>query len=133
MDKRHLLSVLGLFLALVIATGTDDTGTHTEGESSTLDIHAAVSFTGSTLVTTNEDDFDWTNVKLEINPHILSNGYVFNTDRIASHRTYSFDVMEFADSDGERFNPFTHKPQEVCISCDAPRGKKGLYCGKWRD
>jgi len=39
--------------------------------------------------------------------------------------------MQFANSDGERFNPFSHKAQNFSISCDTPGGN-GFYYAGWK-
>jgi hypothetical protein len=126
MDKRQLLSILGLLLALVLATGT-------KKEYSIVDLHANVSFTERHFIITNLDNFDWTNVKLEINPYTLSSGYTVHADVIKAGTTYTVGAMQFADSTGERFNPFTHKPQNISIWCDTPGGKSGSYNGGWKE
>jgi hypothetical protein len=133
MDKRQVLSILGLLLALVFATGTDDTNTGTKTDSSTVDLHASVTFTGSQFIITNLDNFDWTDVKLEVNPQTFSSGYTLHADVIRAGSVYTVGAMQFADSGGERFNPFTHKPQKFSVWCDTPGGKKGFYYAGWGD
>ena len=44
--------------------------------------------------------------------------------------TYTVGAMQFAKSDGEKFNPITHKPLNFSIWCDTPKGK-GFYYGSW--
>jgi hypothetical protein len=78
----------------------------------------------------NKDSFDWTNVKLEVNSKTFSSGYILKVGRMAAGETYTVGVMQFAKSDGEKFNPFTHKPLNLSIWCDTPRGK-GFYYGGW--
>ena len=132
MTRKHVLSVIGLLLALIMATGTDDTGTQSGGGSGTVDLHAAVSFSGAQFVISNNDDFDWTEVKLEVNSHGFTSGYTLHATRIAALETYTVGAMQFANSDGERFNPFTHKPQTFSVWCDTPNGK-GSYYGGWNE
>jgi len=40
-------------------------------------------------------------------------------------------AIQFAKSDGERFNPFSHKAQSFSIWCSTPSGKSG-YHGSWK-
>lgn len=98
---------------------------------STVDLNASVSFLQGEFIIANRDSFEWTNVKLEVNPGILSGGYTLRTDRLAAGETYSVGAMRFATSDGERFNPLTHKAQKFSIVADTPRGR-GYYFASWQ-
>lgn len=106
-------------------------GNHQKGGSSTVDLTARVRFTGNQIVVHNGDAFDWTNVKLEINSGLLSGGYVLNLPRMRAGEECSVGTMQFAKPNGERFNPFTHKPQKFTIWCDTMKGK-GFYYGEWK-
>ena len=88
---------------------------------------AAIIFTGTQFIITNKNDYDWTNVKMEINSGIIRSGYVLRANRIAAGRTYTVGASQFAKSDGERFNPFSHKLMNVTITCD----DWGFYYGEW--
>lgn len=81
-------------------------------------IHASVSFNGTQFIITNNDSFDWTNVKFELNAGILKSGYILRENRIKSGHTYTVGALQFAKSGGERFNPFTMKPQSMFIFAD---------------
>jgi len=135
MSKKRVLTLCGLIIAVLLATGTGDsdrTGGSSRGTApSTVDLNATVRFTGTQFVIKNDDSFDWTNVKLEINSGLISGGYVLNAERMRPGETYTVGAMQFAKSDGERFNPLTHKPQKLSVWCDTPRGK-GFYLGGWK-
>lgn len=90
------------------------------------ELDASVSFTGAEFVITNQNAYDWTGVKLEINPGIVSSGYVLRLDRIVAGQRMKVGSEQFTKSDGERFNPFTHKPQEFMIHC-----KQGDFFAGW--
>jgi hypothetical protein len=90
------------------------------------DLRAYVNFTGSQFVIRNDDEFDWVNVKMEINPGILRGGYSLETGRIVRGQTYTVGAMQFAKGDGTRFNPFAMKPQSFVITCD-----RGFWSGGW--
>ncbi|MDY0077382.1 MAG: hypothetical protein RBR87_08910 [Bacteroidales bacterium] len=53
----YLLSVLAIGLFIFLAYGSDD-----DGESSTVDLKASVSFNGTQFVIKNNDTFDYNNV-----------------------------------------------------------------------
>lgn len=92
-----------------------------------VDIQAGIAFTGTQLVITNNNTFDWTGVSMHLNTGILFGGYALKADRILAGQTYTVGVAEFTRSNGERFNPFTHKPKDFMIDCD-----QGLFTGQWK-
>lgn len=90
-------------------------------------LDASVSFTGTQFVITNENTYDWTDVKLEINYGVVSSGFVLRVARLQAGQKYQVGAAQFTKSDGERFNPFTHKPLKFAIFC-----KQGDYIGGWK-
>jgi len=95
------------------------------------ELKATVRFTGTQFVITNNDAFDWTDLKMEINSGLISSGYVLRVDRMSAGETYTVGALQFAKSDGTRFNPFTTKPQNLSIWADTPHGKCFWY-GGWK-
>lgn len=133
MSRRDALSLLVLVVAGILATGTSDSGSSARTERTapqTVDLNASVKFTGNQFVITNADSFTWSNCKLEVNSKVFSSGYKYEGATLRAGETYTIGAMQFANSDGERFNPFTHKPQSFSLYCDTPRGK-GHYYGGW--
>lgn len=119
-----------------MAVGSSDNGgggssSSSSSSSSTVDLSASVRFTDTQFVIQNKDSFDWANVKLEVNSKTFSSGYVLKSGRMAAGETYTVGAMQFAKSDGLKFNPFTHKPLNFSIRCDTPKGK-GFYYGSWK-
>jgi hypothetical protein len=90
-----------------------------------------VRFTGTQFIITNNDSFAWSNCKLEINSKVFGSGYTYVGANIAAGATYSVGALQFANGDGQRFNPFTLKPQNLSISCNTPNGR-GFYYGGWK-
>lgn len=128
---KHTFSLLLLTFLLIMATATTDSDDSSTSSAPTyIDLKASVSFTGTQFVIKNQDTFDWRNVKLDLNPGTFSSGYVLNAGRMEAGETYTVGAMQFAKSDGEKFNPFSHKPQKLSISGDTPSGK-GYYTGTW--
>ena len=134
-----LLALLLLFFGPCVVSGLldgNDTGAPSPApsqpreSSSIADLNATVIFNGTQFVIANRDSFDWTNVKLEINSKTFSSGYTLRTSIIEAGETYTVGAMQFAKSDGERFNPFTHKATNLSVWCDTPKGK-GFYYGTW--
>lgn len=93
-------------------------------------LQAHVRFTGTQFIISNNDDYDWTNVKIEINSGVLRGGYEYKAQRLEAGHSYTIGAMQFTKGDGTRFNPITIKPKEVFISCDTPHGKR-YYGGGW--
>ena len=79
------------------------------------DINASVRFDGSQFTITNNEDRDWVNVRFEVNPGLISSGYTLKVQRVEANTTYTVGAMQFTKADGERFNPFTHRPQTFNI------------------
>jgi len=123
MKKRitYLLSVLAIGLFIFLAYGSDD-----YGESSTVDLNASVSFTGTQFVIKNNDTFDYNNAKLAVNDDYVLKGY-----NLKAGETYTVGVMQFADKKGNRFT-LMQKPQEFSIWCDLGNGKNGFYYATWK-
>jgi hypothetical protein len=90
-------------------------------------LDASVSFSGTQFTITNKNSYDWNGVKLEINGGIVSRGYVLRMDRLAAGQTYKVGAAQFTKSDGERFNPLTHKVKQLLIFC-----KEGDFIGGWK-
>jgi hypothetical protein len=135
-SKTGCIGIIALlvFIAVVMwicGFFESDTKSPTPSEPLYVDINAAVRFTGTQFIITNNDSFDWKNVELEINPGLLSSGYTLRSDIMKAGQTYTVGALQFAKPDGTRFNPFTVKPQSIGISCATPRGD-GYYSGKWK-
>jgi hypothetical protein len=93
-------------------------------------ITASVKFSGTEFIITNKDSFDWTNVRMEINGGIFSGGYDLKHPIIKAGETYSVGALQFADSDGNRFNPFQMKPKSFTVCGDTIYGL-ACYAGGW--
>jgi len=93
-------------------------------------LRALIEFDGAQFKIANNDSFDWTSVKMEINSKFLSSGFVLRTPRLNAHNIYTVGAMQFAKKDGQKFNPYTHKVQTFVIRSDTPKGI-GLYNGKF--
>jgi len=94
-------------------------------------LNASVIFTGTQFEITNNDNFSWSNVKLEINPGLLKSGYKLNVRVMSAGNTYTVGAMQFAKPDGTRFNPFSMKAQSISIYCNTSKGD-GSYHGSWK-
>jgi len=116
----YLLSVLAIGLFIFLAYGSDD-----DGESSTVDLNASVSFSGTQFVIKNKNTFDYKNAKLEVNGDYTLKGF-----DIKAGETYTVGIMQFADEKGNRFT-LMQKPQKFTIWCDLENGENGFYYAAW--
>lgn len=102
-----------------------------ETQPSSIYLNASVRFTGTQFIIENNDNFDWLNVKMEVNGSILKGGFILKTDRMKAGETYTVGTLQFAKKDGTRFNPVTYKPQDFDIYCDTPKGEDAFWSGGW--
>ena len=112
--------VVSLYLTLLITQKTQP-----------IPLNASVSFTETQFIIENDDNFDWLNVKMEVNGSFLSSGFILETYRIKAGGTYTVGALQFAKKDGTRFNLFIYKPQKIDISCDTPKGENAFWAGNW--
>jgi hypothetical protein len=94
------------------------------------EIHPTVNFDGRRFIIRNADPFNWSNVKMELNSGFFSGGYELKHPVITGHTTYTVGALQFADSDGNRFNPFRMRPQKLTIIAETPDGH-AFYVGGW--
>lgn len=102
-----------------------------EKEPAYYTLKTTVDFNERQFIVTNNDDFDWTDVKLEVNAGLIRSGYIFKMRRMNAGATYTIGARRFVKGDGTRFNPLATKPQKFLIMCDTPKGK-GFWSGDWK-
>ena len=119
-----------IILAFIIFSGGDGEK-EKETQPSIINLNASVRFTGTQFIIENRDNFDWLNVKMEVNGSFLKSGFILETDRMEAGGTYTVGCLQFAKKDGTRFNPVTYKPQKFDIGCDTPKGENAFWTGSW--
>jgi hypothetical protein len=128
-----LIIFIGLVCIGVLSLANSSTNTKktvAEEESLVVDLNASVDFDGTQFIIANADKYDWTNVRIKVNAGLLNNGYYLDTYTLKAGSVYTVGSMQFAKSDGTRFNPFQMKPRKVEISCDTPKGS-GYYLARF--
>lgn len=74
---------------------------------------------------------DWNDVTMYLNGKGFSMGYSYKARMpIETGETYRIGAMQFTKSNGERFNPFTHKPKKLFISCTM-QGEESYVGVQW--
>lgn len=96
-----------------------------------LGINAEVTFDGTQFVISNKDDFDWTNVKVEVNGGVVFPGFSYSIPKIVSQQSYTVLAGRFFKPDGSKFDPSTIEIQRFIISCDTPKGT-GSWSSNWQ-
>jgi len=107
-------------------------GVDSEAQSSTVKLKAKVTFPGARFIISNNDSFDWKNVKLEIIPESTAERFSLSVPIILSGETYTVDAIKFRNNDGIRFNLDKMKPLKFWILCDTPTGGSGSYMVDWK-
>lgn len=139
-DKKSSLSGLSgclvVVLVIIIVGAISSIADSCSGKSASQsppehhDLNAAVTFTGSQFRITNRDAFGWLDCKLEVNPKTFSSGFIAKLQELKPNDTAIIGAMQFANGDGQRFNPFAYKPTSMSIYCRTPKG--GSYYGAWQ-
>jgi len=99
--------------------------------SQNIRLNAEVTFNGAQFVISNKNNFDWTNVQMEINEVVAVPGFSYSIPKIAAEGTYTVLANRFFTPDGLQFDPTTTKIQRFTIACDTPNGS-GSWSSTWR-
>lgn len=101
-------------------------------QNSTVRLKAKVTFPGERFIISNNDSFDWRNVRLEIVSEATEDRFSLIVPNILAGETYTAAAAEFLKDDGIRFNPYTMKPRKFWIICDTPTRENGSYQAGWK-
>lgn len=103
-----LAIAVGAVVVLIVGGG--------DGESETIFLSASVQIDGRGYVyIANDDTFDWSGVKLELNEN-----YVHRRDVLSAGVRISLPLAEFILDDGTRFNFLTTKALQLTITACVP-------------
>ena len=109
-----------------MAAGVDQSSTTREPPA----LKANIDFDGSQFFITNRDTFDWTSVVIIVNSGLSPGSFRLRHPRVKAGQTYTVGAMQFANRDGQKFNPFTTKAKTIHIFCQTPYGERA-YGGGW--
>jgi hypothetical protein len=121
--KKSVLIIVGY-----LGARSGPIGQRPAAESIKLD--AAVSFDGTQFTVKNTSTQTWRQVILRVNPS-AKRGYTYEFDALLPGRTATIDALQFADSDGTRFNPFQTKPKQMNIRATVD-GRDGFAAVEWK-
>ena len=131
---KHLL--IKVIVILILAGLVFFYGTSSKKRTSDIDIShrtstamlsAKVAFAGARFIISNNDSFDWKNVKLETIPESMNDRFSLRIPNILAGQTYTADAAKFINNDGIRFDPDKMKPRKFWILCDTPTKGSGSY------
>ena len=130
------VAVVLIFISVVFFYGTSGrkriSGVDNTGRTSTVKLNAKVVYPGERFIISNNDSFDWKNVRLEIISETAEDRFSLNVPNILAGETYTAAAAEFLKDDGIRFNPYIMKPKKFWILCDTPTKENGSYLAGWK-
>ena len=112
--------ILAFAVILALLSGGDKKEQPQKAQVAAVD--ASIYFDGERFAITNNNDYEWTNVRFEVNSGLLSGGYVLKHSPMEAGHIYSVEALQFCKADGTKLNPQTTKPQNFSIFCDTPAG-----------
>ena len=118
-DKGDTMKKLLILAGILLLVGC--------GGEKTPDLNAEVRYMGGTFMVTNNDTYNWTNCRVSVN-----GDYKLKNQRYNAGEQYLIDATGFVDSNGKRFNTYTHKVQDIFFYCDNAQGKRASYMGSWK-
>ena len=96
-----------------------------------------VRFTGLQFLIINQNQFDWTNIRIEVssdtrqdhhlNGAIGTSGFMLMVPMIHSREAYPVEVTQFRREDGAKLELIAARPAKIKIWSDTPRGRGFWY------
>jgi hypothetical protein len=80
-----------------------------------LPLPATIRFTGTQFVIENRSDEALLGVRVTVNGGVFGGGYRYELPQVASYATATIEAVQFADSDGQHFNPIKQQFQWVRV------------------
>jgi hypothetical protein len=139
-------AVLTVAFLLIPLMWVDNTQTHSLNYTfpcTTASIlKAYVRFTGTQFLIINKNQFNWTDVRIEINTDSSQNHYLHETTdpnafmlmlpKMDIGEAYPIKVTQFRRDDGTKLDPVTTRPENIKIWSDTPHGR-GFWYGRVTD
>ena len=80
-------------------------------------------FTKGYIIIKNENNFDWTNAKIKV-ANTTTDQYDLRVGTIKSGETKTYDLSEFINLDGKRYDGYQYVPKWVLVYADNANGGK---------
>lgn len=111
------------FIVILLAVGISQCSVPSAPK---VELQAAVRYAGTQFIISNNNDFDWNNVALELN-----DTFALTVDYIPAGDEYSVSAIQFTKNDGTRFNPVLQKPLKFDITVKDANGQMSFWHGGW--
>jgi hypothetical protein len=125
------ITLLGISAVLLIVFIIALAAMCTRPPSKAVGLNASVTFDSTQFVVVNKDNFDWTEVKMEVNGGLISPGFSSNLNKISAGETRTVPYTKFLNLDNTQFNPSAAKIQRFEITCQTPKGE-GSWSANYR-
>ena len=86
-----------------------------QSEQEVRHLEARVYYTTTQITIANDDSRAWTNVRIEVNPGLLSSGYTLKVRRIEAGQRVTYNLRDFTDRAANRFDPYAKAIKRVNI------------------
>ncbi|HEY3265780.1 MAG TPA: hypothetical protein VGM37_02550 [Armatimonadota bacterium] len=81
----------------------------------------------------NGNSFDYVDLRLELNPGLISGGWEVQWPVIGAGHTVKVPIWRFTKGDGERFNLYRYEVKHLAIHCDTrPNHGRGNWFGGFK-
>ncbi len=92
-----------------------------------MELDASVAYNMVAFQVTNNEGYNWTDCRFEINGGVISSGYEYKTSSgIKAKDVLTIPFSEFT-KDGERFNFFEQKPEKLFVACNTSKQHRSNY------
>jgi len=91
------------------------------------DLKASAKYAGGYFQIVNHDDFDWSEVRIEVN-----GTYSARVQQITAGQAHYLKAAEFSKDDGTRLNPVLIKVRKILIKAKTPGGSE-YWSGEWNN
>ncbi len=88
-----------------------------------ITLKCKIVFSNGVFTVTNQDDFDWNKVKLDLNCKPHESGYILRVPRIQAGKSVSLHSSYFVDEQGARFDWKKTKILYMSLTCTTPEGE----------
>lgn len=122
---KHILT--SILITLFLISCSAPTSQTPDKKSKEVTLNANIQKSGTQLVITNDDTFDWKEVKIVIN-----SDYKYTIESIPMLSQQKIGFMKFADNDNKLLNPFEYKIVDVQIYCKTPDGSDGFVSAAFK-
>jgi hypothetical protein len=94
-----------------------------------VELHPAVAVYPPAMRLTNQDSFEWKDVRLVLDAPAAEAGYTFRLAHVPAGAQVEFALESFTAPDGRPFDPRTTKAFFLALQAETPQGR-GVWSGR---